>query len=86
MTRGRFIAKGRLVCLDENDITLPIVGMMDTEQLATLAAAGMNRLNTGEPHPDERIEPRRDFRIHVDDNRPTHVVPVYRPDGQRNAW
>lgn len=45
----------------------PVVGMMDTPELATLAAAGMNALLSGEipstPTPAERLIEGTDFRL-----------------------
>ena len=77
-TNVRYIAKERLVYADLGGITLDVVGMMDTPELATLAAAGMNYVL----HPPRQqypagpaLTPGTDFRS---PDAPTEVIPAIR--------
>jgi hypothetical protein len=77
-TNVRYIAKERLVYADFGGVTLDVVGMMDTPELATLAAAGMNYVL----HPPRQqypagpaLTPGTDFRS---SDAPTEVIPAIR--------
>ncbi len=82
ITNVRYVAQGRLVLADIGAQTLEPVGMLDSAELATLAAIGMNqimakrRAHLLNPHtPDERLTPGVDFR---DPHAQTQALPIVR--------
>jgi hypothetical protein len=70
MSRARYEARGRLVMCGGEP-----VGMFLSEELAVLAAAGMNTLGQlgARPRPHEELQPRHDFRPSTD--WPTQYLP-----------